>query len=145
MCIKSQIRSAASQSFPFNDPIDSRRVNRRISVVSGNPDCGSKRNPMATEVTMRSQNLPGQLHHFLTPHLDFHPKETVVTPGISAAFPALCLAPRSRLIRPVSQDTHRAVKLPSECLALLNTIFRQNRRKRSRMPVTEHRFFQSLC
>lgn len=34
LCIKSQIRSAASQSFLFNDPVDSQKVNRCISVFS---------------------------------------------------------------------------------------------------------------
>lgn len=66
LCIESQIGSAASQSsILFNDPIDSQKVNRCISVFSaGNPNCCSKRYPMAMEVT--TWNHPGHLHHFPT-------------------------------------------------------------------------------
>lgn len=56
LCIKSQIRSAVSQSFLFNDPIDSQKVNRHISVFPAHSLLGihiaAERYPMTTETAV---------------------------------------------------------------------------------------------
>lgn len=153
LCIKSQIRSAVSQSFLFNEPIDSPKVNRHISEFSACSLLGIQAaalrgiwwpQPQPRGVRISPNGCITFPHYTWISALQ---GDAVACNTLRSLQPCLALCWYPTAPQHCCSTSDHA--LPCQAVFWISGVTlcneRQNKIKRARNPVKEHHLLQGLC